>query len=82
MTCARSSRCAGVAADAVVLGEGLHHRGDRLAETRADVLAAARGSSTTSCRRATTCARSSYPGVTQDVGHRLRVGKPLARGGP
>jgi hypothetical protein len=68
--------------EAGVLGERFHHRGDRLAEAVADILDAARRVLDDVVQEADDLHALVVSGVTQNVGNRLRVGKPLARSGP
>ena len=79
---AQRSLALGVAVDAVVLGERLHHRGDRLAEAVADILDAARRVLDDVVQEADDLHALVVSGVTQDVGNCLSVGESLARGGP
>ena len=72
----------GIVVDAVVLGERLHHRGDRLAEAVADVLDAAGRVLDDVVQEADDLHALVVSGVAQDVGDRLGVGEPLARSGP
>jgi hypothetical protein len=79
---AQCSLALGVVGDAVVLGERLHHLGDRLAEAIADVLDTARRVLDEVVQEPDDLHALVVSGVTQNVGNRLRVGKPLARSGP
>jgi hypothetical protein len=72
----------GVVVDAAVFGERVDHRRDRLAEAVADVLEAARRVLDDVVQEPDDLHVLVVSGVAQDVGHRLRVGKPLARSGP
>jgi hypothetical protein len=70
-----------VVADAVVLGERLHHRGDRVAEAVADILDAARRVLDDVVQEAGDLHALVVSGVAQDVGNGLSVRKSLALGG-
>ena len=71
-----------IVVDAVVLGERFHHRRGRLAEAVADILDAARRVLDDVVQETDDLDGLGVSGVTENVGHRLRVGKPLARSGP
>lgn len=79
---AQSPLTLSIAVDAVVLGQSSHHRGDRLTEAVADIVDGARRVLDDIVQETDDLHGLVVSGVTENVGHRLRVRQPLARSGP